>query len=82
MSASRVDGTDAAEFQGVEVEAKNVGSDWRKKREQFVATLRAARRDARMIKKGVKLQKKLQMIFNKVLGNFLLLLKLSGQKCR
>ena len=29
-------------------------SDWRKKREEFVATLRAARRDARMIKKGVK----------------------------
>ena len=28
--------------------------DWRKKREEFVATLRAARRDARMIKKGVK----------------------------
>ena len=59
VSASRVEGTDAAEFQGVEVEAKNVGSDWRKKREEFVATLRAARRDARMIKKGVKFQKSL-----------------------
>ena len=35
------------------------GSDWRKKREEFVATLRAARRDARMIKKGVKLHRQL-----------------------
>ena len=33
--------------------------DWRAKREEFVRTLRAARRDARMIKKGVKFQKSL-----------------------
>ena len=35
--------------------------DWRAKREEFVATLRAARRDARMIKKGVKFQFKVSM---------------------
>ena len=34
--------------------------DWRAKREEFVATLRAARRDARMIKKGVKFHSKVQ----------------------
>merc|ERR1712012_200784 len=55
VSASRVEGTDAAQFQGVKVKEAHIGngSDWRKKREEFVATLRAARRDARMIKKGV-----------------------------
>jgi len=55
VAASRVEGTDAAQYHGVKVKDANTGngSDWRKKREEFVATLRTARRDARMIKKGV-----------------------------
>merc|ERR1712130_652723 len=57
VSAVRVEGTEAAQFQGVKVRQQitsvSKNGDWRAKREEFVAALRAARRDARMIKKGV-----------------------------
>ena len=57
VAAARVQGTDAEAFQGQRRgrgEGKRAEEqDWRKGREEFVRTLREARRAARLIKQGV-----------------------------
>ena len=58
VAAARVQGTDAEAFQGQrrgrgEGKRGEQGQDWRRGREEFVRTLREARRAARLIKQGV-----------------------------